>query len=452
MMRIITNGLIILFFIFTGFAFATSLEREIPTETQWDLETPTTTLMQVRQQKTLYAFIGNKLRPVAELYPNQGFYVSDEINNYHKIQFGNAQGYLEAGYLEDGYFEDIASISADKKIRFLSDSTKKTDYPIYGYLITTKNTPIYSDKDIASPQIATLLSNLRYPVLSRTIKEEANGSKINWFEISLGDRLGYISSRDVKPDLGIPILTYHHILKATENHKFRHTSTTTSLTAFTEQMNYLKEAGYETLSLNQVAGYLNKSINLPGRAVALTFDDGLQSVYRYAYPLLKENGQRATLFVISSRIKSKTSKWAPNSLQFMSWQSLRSSRDVFDIQSHSHFLHRLDNNKKPIIFSRQSHTIILDLQRSQRVLSLLNPHQYAFAYPFGGYNQRAINAVKASGMTLAVTTQQGKVRLGDPPFALKRLYALSTDPIEKFARMVGNDEYEVVNKNIVVDK
>lgn len=359
---------------------------------------------------------------------------------------------MEAGYLEDGYFEDIASISADKKIRFLSDSTKKTDYPIYGYLITTKNTPIYSDKDIASPQIATLLSNLRYPVLSRTIKAEANGSKINWFEISLGDRLGYISSRDVKPDLGIPILTYHHILKATENHNFRHTSTTTSLTAFTEQMNYLKEAGYETLSLNQVAGYLNKSINLPGRAVALTFDDGLQSVYRYAYPLLKENGQRATLFVISSRIKSKTSKWAPNSLQFMSWLSLRSSRDVFDIQSHSHFLHRLDNNKKPIIFSRQSHTIILDLQRSQRVLSLLNPHQYAFAYPFGGYNQRAINAVKASGMTLAVTTQQGKVRLGDPPFALKRLYALSTDPIEKFARMVGNDEYEVVNKNIVVDK
>ncbi|WP_337239894.1 polysaccharide deacetylase family protein [Proteus faecis] len=452
MMRIIANVLIILCFIFTGFVSAVPYERGILTEAQWDLTTPITTLMQLRQQKTLYAFVGDKLRPVAELCPNQGFYVSVAEGNYHKIQFGNAQGYLEAGYLEDGYFEDIASMKPDKKIHFLSDNTKKTDYPIYEYLITTKNTPIYSDKDIASPQIATLLSNLRYPVLSRTIKEEANGSKINWFEISLGDRLGYISSRDVKPDLGIPVLTYHHILKATENHNFRHTSTTTSLTAFTEQMNYLKKAGYETLSLNQVAGYLNKSVNLPGRAVALTFDDGLQSVYRYAYPLLKENGQRATLFVISSRIKSKIPKWAPNSLQFMSWQSLKSSRDVFDIQSHSHFLHRLDNNKKPIIFSRQSHTIILDLQRSQRVLSLLNPHQYAFAYPFGGYNQRAINAVKASGVTLAVTTQQGKVRLGDSPYALKRLYALSTDPIEKFARMVGNDEYEVVNKNIVVDK
>lgn len=451
-MRIIANCLIILCFIFTGFTSAVPYDRGISTEAQWDLNAPITTLMQLRQQKTLYAFVGDKLRPVAELCPNQGFYASVIEGDYHKIQFGNAQGYLEGGYLEDGYFEDIATMKPDKKIRLLSDSTKKTDYPIYEYLITTKNTPIYSEKDISSPQIATLLSNLRYPVLSRTIKEDINGSEMSWFEISLGDRLGYISSRDVKPDLGIPVLTYHHILKATENHNFRHTSTTTSLTAFTEQMNYLKEAGYETLSLNQVAGYLNKRVNLPGKAVALTFDDGLQSVYRYAYPLLKENGQRATLFVISSRIKSKTPNWAPNSLQFMSWQSLKSSRDVFDIQSHSHFLHRLDNNKKPIIFSRQSHSIILDLQRSQRVLRLLNPHQYAFAYPFGGYNQRAIHAVKASGMTLAVTTQQGKVRLGDSPYALKRLYALSTDPIEKFARMVGNDEYEVVNKNIVVDK
>lgn len=451
-MRIITNGLIILLYIFTGFAFATSSERGIPTEAQWDLETPITTLMQLRQQKTLYAFVGDKLRPVAELYPSQGFYISNTVGDYHKMQFGNAQGYLEAGYLEDGYFEDIACIQPDKKTRFLSNSSNKADYPIYEYLITTKNTPIYSAENISSPQIATLLSNLRYPVLSRTVKENANGNKISWFAISLGDRLGYISSTDVKPDLGIPVLTYHHILKTTENRNFRHTSTTTSLTAFTEQMNYLKDAGYETLSLNQVAGYLNKRVNLPGRAVALTFDDGLQSVYRYAYPVLKENGQRATLFVISSRVKSRASKWAPNSLQFMSWQALKSSRDVFDIQSHSHFLHRLDNHKRPIIFSRQSHTIVLDLQRSQRVLRLLNPHQYAFAYPFGGYNQRAINATKAAGMTLAVTTQQGKVRLGDSPYALKRLYALSTDPIEKFARMVGNDEYEVVNQNIVVDK
>lgn len=452
MVKVITNGLIILLFVFTSTAWANTSERGFPTEAQWDLPTPPTTLMQLRQQKTLYAFIGDQLRAVAELYPNQGFYVSESVGDYHKLQFGNAQGYLENGYLEDGYFEDVARIQSDKVASFLSNNSKKVDYPIYEYVITTKITLVYSAEDKSSSPIAALLSNLRYPVLSRTTKDDVNGNKINWFVISLGDRLGYISAHDVNADLGIPVLTYHHILKTEENHNFRHTSTTTSLAAFTEQMNYLKDAGYETLSLNQVAGYLNKNVNLPGRAVAVTFDDGLQSVYRYAYPILKENNQRATLFVISSRVKSKTQKWAPDSLQFMSWQELKTSRDVFDIQSHSHFLHRLDKQKRPIIFSRQYHSIVLDLQRSQRVLRLLNPHQYAFAYPFGGYNQQAIDASKAAGMSLAVTTVQGKVRLGDNPYALKRLYALSTDSVEKFARMVGNDEYEVVNKNIVVDK
>lgn len=71
--------------------------------------------------------------------------------------------------------------------------------------------------------------------------------------------------------------------------------------------------------------------------VALTFDDGLKSVYRYAYPILKQNDQKATLFVISSRVKSKPQKWAPDGLQFMCWPELMQSRDVFDIQSHTHF-------------------------------------------------------------------------------------------------------------------
>lgn len=63
-----------------------------------------------------------------------------------------------------------------------------------------------------------------------------------------------------------------------------------------------------------------------------------------------------------------------------------------------------------------------------------------------------MDAAKLSGIHLALTTIQGKVRLGDNPFALKRLYALKTDPIEKFARMVGNSGESVVNENIVVDR
>ncbi|CDL19904.1 Polysaccharide deacetylase [Klebsiella pneumoniae IS53] len=47
-------------------------------------------------------------------------------------------------------------------------------------------------------------------------------------------------------------------------------------------------------------------------------------------------------FIISSRIKRHPQKWDPKSLQFMSISELRQIQDVFDIQSHTHFLHRVD--------------------------------------------------------------------------------------------------------------
>lgn len=169
------------------------------------------------------------------------------------------------------------------------------------------------------------------------IKTDEDGDKTSWLTIRLGDRLGYVRLDDVAIDKGIPIFTYHHILEDSENKNFRHTSTTTSVDAFREQMNYLKEMGYQTLSLEDVEGYLNKNTNLPGRAVVLTFDDGLKSVYRYALPILRDNQQQATLFVISSRIKTQPQKWDPDSLQFMSKQEIKESQDVFNIQSHTHF-------------------------------------------------------------------------------------------------------------------
>jgi hypothetical protein len=53
--------------------------------------------------------------------------------------------------------------------------------------------------------------------------------------------------------------------------------------AFSNQMTWLRDQGYTTLSMYQLEGYLRNKMNLPARAVAITFDDGLKSVNRYAY-------------------------------------------------------------------------------------------------------------------------------------------------------------------------
>lgn len=220
---------------------------------------------------------------------------------------------------------------------------------------------------------------------------------------------------DCEIDNGIPVLTYHHLLKNEENKRFRHTSTTTSDVAFSNQMTYLKQAGYDTISLYQLEAYLKNQINLPGKAIVLTFDDGLKSVYRYAYPVLKDYGFRATAFIISSRIKRHPQKWNPDSLQFMSVSELKQIQDVFDVQSHTHFLHRTDGNRQPILLSRSLHNIEFDFERSRRALSQFNPHVLYLSYPFGGYNQRAIRGGAGCRFPSGGDHGAGQGETGDNP-------------------------------------
>ncbi|MFP1740002.1 polysaccharide deacetylase family protein [Lonsdalea quercina] len=301
-------------------------------------------------------------------------------------------------------------------------------------LITPRPVTLYTAPDDDSPMMGVMAGNLRYPIAG------LSHDRFNhlWYEITLGDRPAFIRAQDSEQDHGIPVLTYHYLLTDVENTHFLHTSTTTSDDAFNRQMTYLKEAGYTTLSLYQLEDYLHNRINLPGRSVVLTFDDGLKSVCRYAYPILKQYGFHATAFIITSRIEAHPQPWDPNSLQFMSSGELRQIADVFDFQSHTHFLHRLGPARRPVLFSRTLHNIELDFEHTRRALSPFNAQVWYLSYPFGGYSPTAVQAAKAAGFHMALTTQQGKVLPGDNPFTLKRLFLLRTDSIETMAARLAN--------------
>ncbi|WP_340611542.1 polysaccharide deacetylase family protein [Xenorhabdus bharatensis] len=387
--------------------------------------------MEVIRDSEIYALIGEHVIQVGTFREGQSLQVvqdEGEDSDYYVFRFGNGKGYIAKNHLKE-----------IKKAQFPSDPFPILNNKVAQGLATFQKTKVYSTLKVDSKPIAVLAADLRYP-----IQDKVQDIKHNiWYEINLGGRLGYIRAQDAEQDNGIPVLTYHHILNDKENKRFLHTSTTTSLNAFRSQMDYLKQAGYTTISLYELEGYLKGTINLPAKVVALTFDDGLKSVYRYAYPILKKNGQEATLFIISSRIKRHPQKWNPNNLQFLSLNELLSMQDVFDFQSHTHFLHRLDKNKKPILFKRSYRNILYDFERSRRALSQFNPHVIYLSYPFGGYNMSAMKAAKNAGFHLAVTTVQGKVKLGDNPFSLKRLYILRTDSIEKMAKIIANKPRDI---------
>ncbi|MFU0881693.1 polysaccharide deacetylase family protein [Kluyvera cryocrescens] len=380
--------------------------------------------MQTTEDATVWARIGNKTMTVGNLRAGQIIAIEPDVEDYYTFNFGFGKGFIDKGHLEP--------VQGRQRVE---DGLGDLNKPLSNQnLMTWKDTPIYSAPDISSAPFGTLAENLRYPVINR-LKDHLNQT---WYQIRIGDRLAYISALDAQPDNGIPVLTYHHILRDEENTRFRHTSTTTSVRAFSNQMTWLRDMGYTTLTMYQLEDYIHNRANLPARAVVITFDDGLKSVSRYAWPVLHQYGMKATAFIISSRIKRHPQKWAPKSLQFMSVSELEEIKDVFDFQSHTHFLHRVDGYRRPILLSRSYHNILFDFEHSRRALAQFNPHVLYLSYPFGGYNATAVKAAGDAGFHLAVTTVKGKVKPGDNPMLLKRLYILRTDSLETMARLVSN--------------
>lgn len=68
--------------------------------------------------------------------------------------------------------------------------------------------------------------------------------------------------------------------------------------SFRAQLDFLRRNRYVTLDGDTFLAVLQGDIELPERAVVLTFDDGTASLYSVAWPLLREYGFRAISFII----------------------------------------------------------------------------------------------------------------------------------------------------------
>lgn len=66
---------------------------------------------------------------------------------------------------------------------------------------------------------------------------------------------------------------------------------------------------FEIVPLSTLIERSLRGIKLPRRQLALTFDDGYENVYRYAFPLLKEFGMPATVFITTDLVEKRFPLW-----------------------------------------------------------------------------------------------------------------------------------------------
>jgi peptidoglycan/xylan/chitin deacetylase (PgdA/CDA1 family) len=227
-------------------------------------------------------------------------------------------------------------------------------------------------------------------------------------------------------DTPIVVLMYHHLL---EQKDAGNNPAVVTVENFKDQMQYLKDHHYQIIPLEMLNNHIKNNKRIPEKSVVLTFDDGYQSVYHYAYPILKEYGYKASVFMITSKIPDKAQPFSPHKLTYMSSEEMNKSQDIFEFACHTHNLHILNENKKSLLVEADKQEIIKDLKASKEFVQT----KY-FAYPYGQYNDLVVNTLQEDGVELAFTVNPGKVNKKSNKMHLNRIPIYNCTTMEQFKK------------------
>lgn len=191
----------------------------------------------------------------------------------------------------------------------------------------------------------------------------------------------------------LPILMYHYVREVPRSDRAGFALSVTTAD-FTEQMRYLKDNGFTTLTMRDVDLMLMGRKQVPQKPVALTFDDGYADFYTTAAPILHSFGLTATNYVPTQLVGDSHGA-------YMTWAEIQ-QLDVqgFEMAAHSQF--HVDVSKvnaaraKIEIFGAKA-----DLEQH------LGHGVVDWAYPYGGYDLGAMTLVHDAGYWSATTTVFG---------------------------------------------
>ncbi|MBU3158339.1 polysaccharide deacetylase family protein [Clostridium frigoris] len=162
---------------------------------------------------------------------------------------------------------------------------------------------------------------------------------------------------------------------------------------------------------------MSKHIALPSKPVVITFDDGYVDNYTLAYPLLKANGQKATVFMITNCI-GHTNFLNSSQLKIM-------DKDNFIVASHT----ANHDNLSLLNYTKQ----VATLKKSKAMLEkLLAKKVMHVAYPCGAYNSSTASAVRAAGYNLGISTDNGFSGVTDSYYNINRVYISAFYSMAKF--------------------
>jgi peptidoglycan/xylan/chitin deacetylase (PgdA/CDA1 family) len=231
-----------------------------------------------------------------------------------------------------------------------------------------------------------------------------------WFPVRriLGQRAG----------VHIPILMYHSVSENLFGLSHPYYQINTSPAAFAKQMKWLRQNGYRSIGLGEMIAAMEAGRDL-SKAVVITFDDGYRDFYTDAFPVLKQCGFRATVFLATDRIQNTALR--SEGVDYLTWPEVRELHRE-GIQFGSHTVTHAD------LRSLGPEQIDYELGYSKEIIEQkLGNSVVSFAYPFAfpeedrDFQRYLADKLQNMGFENRVTSIIGRAQSAKNNFFLPRL-------------------------------
>ena len=217
----------------------------------------------------------------------------------------------------------------------------------------------------------------------------------------------------------VPILMYHHISEPPKDTDAVQRDLSVRATAFEEQLRYLKENGYQTISLYDLNRHLQLGDPLPEKPIILTFDDGYRDNFVQAFPLLVEYGFTGTFFLITAPIDQGYEG-------YMTWpQVALMSQLGMDMEPHSY--------SHPDLRGQSVDYIVWQVVGSKEAIEERTKKTCRFfAYPSGHFDQQLVDVLRSANFWGALSINGATVHSSDKMFDLARVRISGPDDLQTF--------------------
>jgi hypothetical protein len=222
----------------------------------------------------------------------------------------------------------------------------------------------------------------------------------------------------------VPIIMYHSILKdPSRSNKY-----TVTPTVLEEDLKYIKDKGYTTVTITDLISYVYDNKPLPKNPIVLTFDDGHYNNYGYLFPLLEKYDMKAVISIVGSYTDKFTETDEANlNYSYLRWKDIKELMDTgcIEFQNHTYNLHsntgKRIGTKKIKGETDEHYKNVLEediLKLQQEFKENTNYIPQCFTYPFGGISNASLDIIKELGFKASLSCEQGINKLTKNPNSL----------------------------------